>query len=290
MMEFGALLIARSVVLVAACALAGGLLVEALALPSRDKIAWSEMLSARRQRWLVVWIAVLAAGSLAEMAIQPPSHALNWLGAALRLFVLAALAMLMRLRLQAGWASVALALWLTASRSLQSRSAQLPEWVLPTLTDWLHLSFTALWLGGVGYLALVMTPSALRVSHAVPMLGRAIERFSTLAVLSVLVLGVTGVAQSAGFVVTPSAVLTTDYGRALLVKLALSLPVLALGAFHLIVIRPQMNAWHRRASETAHQAARRFLRSAALESLLAVALLVAVAALTLLPAVSELSP
>ncbi|MFN3705566.1 MAG: CopD family protein [Thermoflexales bacterium] len=280
-----ALWAARSVVVVAVCALAGGLLVEKLSTPVQAADMWRAAAS-RRRRWLRLWAIALALGSLVERVLQPPSYLQAELGLVARLLALMAVGLSPD---SPRWSRMGLALLLTASRSLQSRSAQLPDWLLPTVTDWLHLSFSALWLGGVGYLAAVATPPALRAPQYLPMLGRVVERFSTLAVAGVLVLGITGIAQSAGFVVEPRALVTTDYGRALLLKLALSLPVLALGAFHHLVIRPRLNVWHRRFESAAHEAARRFVTTASAEALLAVALLIAAAALTVLPAVSELN-
>ena len=102
-------------------------------------------------------------------------------------------------------------------------------------TDFIHLAAAALWLGGLAALARYL-PWALR--HA-PREGRGrdsdlplrlVGRFSGLAAFAVFVLAATGV--FAALVQIPSlADLTgTAYGRALLVKLALLAPLLAVAA------------------------------------------------------------
>lgn len=66
-------------------------------------------------------------------------------------------------------------------------------------------------------------------------LGRALPRFSVLAAASVTVLALTGVYSSLLHVAGPGGLVTTVYGRALLLKLGLLLPVLGLAAYNLLV-------------------------------------------------------
>ena len=106
--------------------------------------------------------------------------------------------------------------------------------------DWLHLAATALWIGGLFQLLLVFPvalaplPPPLRLRA----LAGAVPRFSRLAVACVAVLVVTGAYQLWLHVGSIEALFTTVYGVTLPMKLALILPLLALGAFNLLVTRP----------------------------------------------------
>ncbi|MFS8103284.1 copper resistance protein CopC [Lentzea alba] len=92
------------------------------------------------------------------------------------------------------------------------------------VADAAHLTAMAVWLGGLVVIGAVVRSadaSAMRV---------AVLRFSQVALMSVLVLVVTGVFQSWRLVGTPSALVGTSYGRVLLVKVALIVVLVAFGA------------------------------------------------------------
>ncbi|MEU2564259.1 copper resistance protein CopC [Streptomyces longispororuber] len=80
--------------------------------------------------------------------------------------------------------------------------------------DVLHLVAVAVWLGGVGALLLCL--------YRAPLVdARAVRRFSRVAFASVVVLAVTGLYQSWRQVGSWTALVETDYGQLLLVKVAL---------------------------------------------------------------------
>jgi len=170
---------------------------------------------------------------------------------------------------------------LMLTRSLGSRSAELPEWALPVAADWLHLTAAAFWLGGVAYLALVLVPLALR-HRLIGALGAAVERFSPLAVAAVAMVGLTGLMQSANFLSGYEDLTGTAYGQALLAKSGGFVVLIMLGAFHQFVIGPRLRLWRARAAQ-AEDAARRFRISLAIEALLGLGVLSAAAAMTVLP-------
>lgn len=177
---------------------------------------------------------------------------------------------------------------LILTQSLSSRSASQPEWVLPVLADWVHFTFAAVWLGGVAYFAIVLAPIVVRQRRLLSDLGATIEKFSPLAMMSVLVIGLTGIMQSASFVGGFEALFNTDYGRALLIKIGLFAALIGFGAFHQFVISPQLRAWRARASSS-YEAARRFRVSIAAEAAVSALTLVAAATMTVLPA-ANLAP
>ena len=115
---------------------------------------------------------------------------------------------------------------------------------LGMLGDLAHLLATAAWTGGLLYFAVILLPVLRATGPAVaePLLGRLIPRFATLALVSVAVLVVSGVANLAVHTLDPLAVVASDYGRVLLFKHLLFLPLLAVGALNQRVLRPRFVA------------------------------------------------
>ncbi len=176
--------------------------------------------------------------------------------------------------------------------SLISHAAAAPFWVPFTIAlDWLHLVGTAVWIGGL--LGLVLTAPLVRDFGAATrtVLAGVVGRFSNLAILSVVVLALTGLYSAWLHVGSPDALLPTEYGRALAIKLALFAGLLALGAFNHFWLRPRLAAplpkgAAKRAVAVAERARttpiflRRFGRAVRVEALLGVAIILAVAFMT----------
>lgn len=139
-----------------------------------------------------------------------------------------------------------------------------PAWLSVGL-DWLHLAAMAVWLGGLIGLALVLPrllgplptsggsvragavdgagaedPRAALVALRWRVLAGVLPRFSQLAIGSMAVLAITGTYSALRNVGTFEQLVTTDYGRALLIKLGLLSLVLAVGALNLLVIGPAL--------------------------------------------------
>jgi copper transport protein len=108
--------------------------------------------------------------------------------------------------------------------------------LLPALADWLHVAAAALWVGGLlGFPLLFLglrrtTGTAGRWE----LLARLVPRFSRVATVSVALLVITGVYASLLYVPDPSALVSTPYGRALLLKLGLTILLLAAGGVNLV--------------------------------------------------------
>lgn len=111
------------------------------------------------------------------------------------------------------------------------------------ISDFLHLLAAGAWVGGLFHLAWNI-PFFLR---AIPeesrrlLLVAVVPRFSVLASLCVATLILTGLFSSYAQV-TVLAALNTPYGRTLLIKLALIVPLLALGAVNLLWLRRRLAA------------------------------------------------
>ena len=157
--------------------------------------------------------------------------------------------------------------------SLTSHAAAMGELRAAALfSDYLHLVASAVWVGGLFHLALAARPVfALDPERRGVLLSDLIPRFSTLALLSVGTLVITGL-YSAWAQVTTLPALVTPYGLTLLAKLGLFVPLLALGAINLLRLSPQLRREDR--------AGARLRRTVSLEALLAVAIILVVGLLT----------
>jgi uncharacterized membrane protein len=147
---------------------------------------------------------------------------------------------------------------------------------LAVLTDWLHLLAVAVWIGGLVYLASLlrrwMASGDLRAPSTI---AAEVQRFSTLAGLAVAVVAATGAFQFWHRVGGVDALLRTNYGRTLAVKLIFVLGLLGLGALNRYVLVPKFSS--------APEAPRKLFKSVSCEIALASAILVCVAILLQLP-------
>ena len=112
---------------------------------------------------------------------------------------------------------------------------------LALAADYLHLLAAAFWAGALFHMALgiPLLLRALPPRQRLASLSALVPRFSTVAVLSVGVLAVTG-AFSAWAQVTVLPALDTPYGLALVVKMVLVVPLLFLGGLNLVWVRPRL--------------------------------------------------
>ncbi len=166
-------------------------------------------------------------------------------------------------------------------------------------SDFVHLLATACWLGALIQLPLLFwwTKSKLDDEKRLLYLANALDRFAWLAVISVTLLIGTGVFN--GFVQLPNkeALWETTYGRVLIAKLALILPLLGVAGLNAVFIAPRLSdaidALHdenadERATEPSRPRLERQLRllqavlprTTALELTLGAAVLITVAVLT----------
>src|SRR4051794_21215542 len=159
------------------------------------------------------------------------------------------------------WVAAACSLALLAAPTLSGHSLDRnqPRGLAP-LVDLAHAASAAVWIGGL--LALVYVLPREPDEHA---RATAVRRFSTSALIAVVVLGLTGLGRALTELSAVSQLWSTSYGRILLVKTALFLPLLGLG-------------WLNRSLLIAMFA--RLRRSALVEIGLLVAVVVAVAVLT----------
>ena len=143
------------------------------------------------------------------------------------------------------------------------------------INDMVHLTAAAVWVGGLMHL-IAGTPlfiGGISESPRRHALSRLVRRFSAAAVLSVVVLIITGV-YSAWAQVTEFAALDTPYGTALIAKVAVIAVLLLIAAVNLIWVRPRLRG--------SSNAARWLRRTVIAEVALAVMVILAVGFLTAL--------
>jgi copper transport protein len=111
------------------------------------------------------------------------------------------------------------------------------EGTLAILSDSVHVLAAGVWAGGLAFLALML---AVAGGDRWSLARTVVPRFSTLAVLSVGALAASGVISAILEVRSWSALWETTYGQLVLVKVALLLPLLALGAYNNRVSVPRL--------------------------------------------------
>jgi len=187
-----------------------------------------------------------------------------------------------------GWsAGAGLAGLLLLTTSLNSHAAAVPQaTAVAVAADWLHLVATAAWIGGLIQLAVALpaTVAALPPALGGRALAVVVRRFSLLAIGAVGTLVATGLYQTWLHIGSWDALTSTTYGQALLGKLALLMPLLALGGLNLLVLSPRIATAASRGTRTALERLTaweaRLRLSVRLEVALAVALLGVVGLLT----------
>ena len=143
--------------------------------------------------------------------------------------------------------------------------------------DWAHLTAAGVWVGGLLQLALflALVPSDGRSRPR--LLAALVPRFSLVAIASVVAIAATGLAQALLTLDSPGELAGSAYGRALLAKSAFFLPLLLLGAFNLLLVRPRLQSLARSALQAVRVWEWRLRRAVLAEIALAVAVVAATA-------------
>ncbi|MBA3275074.1 MAG: CopD family protein [Chloroflexia bacterium] len=130
-------------------------------------------------------------------------------------------------------------------------SAQTSGRFFAIAADAAHLVAASIWAGGIALLVAVLLPGLRRLDpeRRRLVLRRLLPRFSTLALICMAVIGVTGFYAGWLHVGNWTALTTTPYGRALMVKLGLLLVILILAGINLLVITRKLVAQEREGAE-----------------------------------------
>lgn len=163
------------------------------------------------------------------------------------------------------------------------------EGVVHLLGDIVHLLATAAWAGALVPLALLLHAARHGgEAGAAAVACVAVRRFSTIGVLSVVAVVASGIVNSYMLAGSVAALTDTDYGRLLLVKIALFLAMVSVAADNRLRLTPRLV---REARSSSGRDALRVLRNNTLiEAALAAIILAIVGVLGTLPPGSEATP
>ena len=113
--------------------------------------------------------------------------------------------------------------------------------LLPIVGDVGHLAAAALWPGGLVPLLVLLVSQYRTTDQTTRMfVAGVVRRFSAVSLFVVGLLVGTGLVNAYFIVGSLGALFTTDYGRWLLLKIALFLLMLGLGALNLLVLKPRL--------------------------------------------------
>jgi copper transport protein len=142
------------------------------------------------------------------------------------------------------WLNLLLGLALFGTMTLSSHAAAVSSnlFLFSVLIDWLHLLGSAFWIGGMFYIVTCYLP--LLEQHAPPLRAQSLTTilpyYSPWAIAGVLLLTITGPFSASFHLTSPVELITTAYGRALLIKIVLVAALLATSAFHVLLLRPRL--------------------------------------------------
>ncbi|MGE3268514.1 MAG: copper resistance protein CopC [Chloroflexota bacterium] len=302
--------LARWTMYFGALALVGGFLfrlaVSTPVLSSHSASDLSTAFSRRQRNYGLILAGVVAAAMLLGMVVQAANAAnvavwqgigsplirllgtqigVIWVARLASVALLAAALFALRGPLR-DWAGLVIGAGLLLAISSISHAAAIPDgaWLAIGL-DWLHQAAAAAWVGGLFSFALLVlaSRSGPRREQFPAILAALVPRFTTLAIVSVVLLALTGLFHSWLQVKTPAA-LATVHGMSLVVKVVLIVPMVALGAVNMLMLRPRLaRLVAGRGSGTLAPAAalaERLGRAISIEAGLAVLVLLATAMLT----------
>lgn len=112
------------------------------------------------------------------------------------------------------------------------------------LIMWAHLIAASIWVGGSIFIGIVLAPLLKTISDSIEgrlsIMIRVGRKFNKIGVPSLIVLIVTGIYNSTGFIVNPSMILSTSYGVVLLIKIILVILLIITFAVHVRLIRTEV--------------------------------------------------
>ena len=167
--------------------------------------------------------------------------------------------------------------------SLTSHAATEPHPLLPVLDDWIHLVGMAFWFGGLAYLLTGLHElKRLDANVRTGLTATVVSRFSNLALVSVVAIGVTGLYSAFLRVGSISALLSSIYGHVMLLKQGLVGIILGIAAVNLLFFTPRLKRARRTGQEDLTLVTR-FSKVVLVEVIVACSVLVSVSLLTYLP-------
>lgn len=172
------------------------------------------------------------------------------------------------------WVALLLSVSIVMTTSLFSHASAAPtDSGAAILADWLHLSATTLWVGGLIQFFFMIGLVRSYIQPAAPILSALIENFSNFARVGIIGLVLSGFYATWLQVNSPEALFTTLYGNLLLLKLAIFVPVMLIAAVNMFVT-------HRRLHQGSEVWGNRLRGLVGVEVILTIAVLAVVGAMT----------
>ena len=114
--------------------------------------------------------------------------------------------------------------------------------VYAVLVDWLHLLAASLWVGGMIYTSVIYLPAMKEntLLERARSLISLLPHFSPLAITGVVIMAVTGPFNAVVHLTSLDQLITTAYGRALVVKVVLVGALLLTSTIHVGLLRPRL--------------------------------------------------
>ena len=112
------------------------------------------------------------------------------------------------------------------------------------LIMWAHLVAASIWVGGSIFIGIVLAPLLKTISDSadgrLSIMIRVGRKFNKIGVPSLIVLIITGIYNSVGFIAQPSMILDTNYGIVLFIKIILVIALIVIFAIHVRLIRSEI--------------------------------------------------
>lgn len=140
------------------------------------------------------------------------------------------------------------------TNSFVSHSSSLQSWSLVGIIfDFIHSIAVSIWIGGLMYISYVFFPNVNSIttiisekiqqfpSHPKSITLLILAKFSLVSTISIGIIGITGLSLAWLHIRTADELLISDYGRVLIIKLCIALPVVLMGVYHQLWICRMLN-------------------------------------------------
>ncbi|HEY4036626.1 MAG TPA: copper resistance protein CopC [Ktedonobacteraceae bacterium] len=142
------------------------------------------------------------------------------------------------------WANLVLGLVLLTAETFSGHAVATSDTILTysVLANWLHLLAASLWVGGMFYLSVVYLPvlKGKSLTQSTQALLTTLSSFSPLAITGVILMSITGPFIATVHLTSLNQLITTLYGRTLLIKVGCVGALLVTSAIHVRFLRPHL--------------------------------------------------
>jgi copper transport protein len=140
------------------------------------------------------------------------------------------------------WLNLILGMALLLALTLSGHAATGDVLAYTVIVDWLHLLAASLWIGGLLYISMIYLPILKQKSllEGVRSLISILPHYAALAITGILILLVTGPFDATTHISTLDQLITTEYGRTLIVKSILVAALMITSAIHIGRLHPRL--------------------------------------------------